>query len=109
MAVSAQSSEFGPHEGDREFSLSGTGSNDRDFNSGSFGVTGDLGWYLRDDVVAGVRQSLNYADIEGEGVSDDFWNGSTRGYMDYQFLQDRARPFVGASIWAYTVGLGYNF
>ncbi|MEP1213987.1 MAG: hypothetical protein ABJM11_09195 [Marinobacter sp.] len=164
LAVSAQSAEFGPREGDREFSLSGTGSNDRDFNSGSFGVTGDLGWYLRNDVVAGIRQSVNFADIEGEGVTDDFWNGSTRGYLDYQFLNDRARPFVGGSlggiygdgvkdsafagletglkyyvqtktyflaraeyqflfsdtddatdafqddgIWAYTVGLGYNF
>lgn len=164
LAVSAQSSQFGPDEGDREFSLSGTGSNDRDFNSGSFGVTGDLGWYLRDNVVGGVRQSVNFADIEGEGVTDDFWNGSTRGYLDYQFLNDRARPFVGGSlggiygdgvkdsafagleagikyyvqtktyflaraeyqflfsdtddaadafqddgIWAYTVGLGYNF
>ncbi|MDR5900270.1 hypothetical protein QC823_14965 [Halomonas vilamensis] len=164
MAVSAQSAEFGPREGDRELSLSGTGSNDRDFNSGTFGVTGDLGWYLQDDMVAGVRQSVNYADIEGEGVTDDFWNGSTRGYLNYQFLNDQTRPFVGASlggiygdgvndsafagleaglkyyvqtktyflaraeyqflfsdtndatdafqdegIWAYTVGLGYNF
>jgi hypothetical protein len=164
MAVAAQSNEFGPREGEREFSLSGTGSNDRDFNSGSFGVTGDLGWYLQSDVVAGIRQSINYADIEGQGVTDDFWNGSTRGYLDYQFLNNRARPFVGASlggiygdgvkdsafaglegglkyyvlaktyflaraeyqflfsdssdandafqddgIWAYTVGLGYNF
>jgi len=99
-AVSAQSAEFGPREGDREFSLSGTGSNDRDFNSGSFGVTGDLGWYLQNNVVAGVRQSLNFADIEGEGVTDDFWNGSTRGYLNYQFLEDRARPFVGASLGA---------
>ena len=164
LAVSAQSAEFGPREGDRELSLSGTGSNDRDFNSGTFGVTGDLGWYLQDNMVAGVRQSVNYADIEGEGVTDDFWNGSTRGYLNYQFLNDHARPFVGASlggiygdgvndsafagleaglkyyvltktyflaraeyqflfsdtddvtdafqddgIWAYTVGLGYNF
>jgi hypothetical protein len=164
LAVSAQSAEFGPRQGDREFSLSGTGSNDRDFNSGSFGVTGDLGWYLQDHVVAGVRQSVNYASIEGADLDDDFWNGSTRGYLDYQFLNERARPFVGASlggiygdgvkdsafagletglkyyvqaktyflaraeyqflfsdsndatdafqddgIWAYTVGLGYNF
>ncbi|AXS85392.1 hypothetical protein D0851_19390 [Marinobacter sp. Arc7-DN-1] len=98
MAASAQSPEFGPNEGDREFSLSGTGSNDRDFNSGSFGVTGDLGWYLRDNMVAGARQSINYASIEGESVKDDFWNGSTRGYFNYQFLADRARPFVGGSL-----------
>ncbi|MGM0451014.1 MAG: hypothetical protein ACQERE_09310 [Pseudomonadota bacterium] len=164
MAASAQSTGVGPSEGDGEFSLSGTGSSDRDFNSSSFGMSGDLGWYLRDEMVAGIRQSLNYADVEGEGVTDDFWNGSTRGYVNYQFLNDRARPLVGASlggiygdgvkdsafagletgikyyvrsktyflaraeyqflfsstddatdafqddgIWAYTVGLGYNF
>lgn len=98
VAVNAQSPDFGPVEGEREFSLSGTGSSDRDFNSSSIGVTGDLGWYLRDNMVAGIRQSVNYADIAGEGVTDDFWNGSTRGYLNHHFLEDRARPFIGASL-----------
>ncbi len=97
MAASAQSS-FGPDQGDREFSISGTGSSDRSFDSGSFGVTADLGWYLRDNIVAGVRQSVNYASIEGENIKDDFWNGTTRGYLNYQFDLDRARPFLGASL-----------
>ncbi|WP_339799809.1 hypothetical protein [uncultured Marinobacter sp.] len=98
MAATAQTSNFGPEQGDREFSLSGTGSSDQDFDSSSIGVSADLGWYLRDAVVAGVRQSINYADIEGEDLSNDFWNGSTRGYVNYQFLTDRARPFIGASL-----------
>lgn len=98
LAASAQSSGFGPEQGDREFSISGTGSGDRDFDSGSFGVTGDLGWYLRRNMVAGVRQSINYASIEGEDISDDFWNGSTRLYVNYQFLADRTRPFIGGSL-----------
>ncbi|HTN33037.1 MAG TPA: hypothetical protein VL091_03465, partial [Marinobacter sp.] len=98
MAASAQSSTVGPVNGDREFSLSGTGSSDRSFDSGTFGVTGDLGWYLQKNMVAGVRQSINYASIEGESIKDDFWNGSTRGYLNYQFLDDSARPFVGASL-----------
>ncbi|MDO8862064.1 hypothetical protein Q6D67_10145 [Haliea sp. E1-2-M8] len=160
----AQSSEFGSREGERELSISGTGNSDRNLDSGSFGVTGDLGWYLTDQVVAGIRQSVNYASIEGESIKDDFWNGSSRAYVNYHFLADRARPFVGGSlggiygdgindssfagleaglkyyvlpktyflgrvdyqflfsstsdasdafqdsgIWAYTVGLGYNF
>ncbi|WP_417565550.1 outer membrane beta-barrel protein [Marinobacter sp.] len=100
MAAFAQSSQFGPDEGDREFSISGTGSNDRDFNSGTFGVTGELGWYLRDTTVAGVRQSVNYASIEGTDIEDDFWNGATRGYLNYQFLDQRARPFIGGSLGA---------
>jgi len=98
MAASAQSSTVGPSQGDKEFSLSGTGSSDRNMDSGSFGVSGDLGWYLSDNLVAGVRQSINYASIEGEDIEDDFWNGSTRGYLNYQFLNDRARPFVGGSL-----------
>ena len=98
IAAYAQSLDIGPHLGDREFSISGTGSSDQEFNSGSFGVTGDLGWYLRDNLVAGVRQSVNYASIKGENIKDDFWNGSTRGYINYQFLTDRARPFLGGSL-----------
>lgn len=98
MAAVAQSPDLGPHEGDQEFSISGTGTSDRNFNSGGFGVTGDLGWYLQNHLVAGVRQSINYVSIESEDSDDDFWNGSTRGYLNYQFLADRARPFVGASL-----------
>ncbi|MCH8531879.1 MAG: hypothetical protein LAT65_13600 [Saccharospirillum sp.] len=99
MAVTAQS-EFGPREGEREFSISGTGSSDQNFNSGSFGVTGDMGWYLSSSLVLGIRQSINYASIRGESLRDDFWNGTTRGYVNYQFLEDRARPFVGGSLGA---------
>lgn len=98
MTASAQSSGFGPARGDQEFSISGTGSSDRNFDSGNFGVTGDLGWYLSEQVVAGVRQSVNYASIEGESIRDDFWNGSTRAYVNYHFLTDRARPFIGGSL-----------
>lgn len=98
LVASAQTSTYGPDRGDREFSISGTGSSDRNFDSGSFGVTGDMGWYLRDRVVGGIRQSVNYASIEGESIIDDFWNGSTRGYFNYHFLSDRARPFIGGSL-----------
>lgn len=98
LAATAMPSNFGPNLGDREFSISGTGGSDQDFNSGTFGVTGDMGWYVRDQVVVGLRQSVNYASIEGESIKDDFWNGSTRGYINYQFLADRARPLLGASL-----------
>ncbi|WP_394170369.1 hypothetical protein [Saccharospirillum alexandrii] len=98
MALSAEKLQFGPDQGEQEFSISGTGSSDQEFNSGSFGVTGDLGWYLGDSLVAGIRQSVNYASISGESITNDFWNGSTRGYVNYQFLNDRARPFVGGSL-----------
>jgi len=101
IAVSAQDTtraQFGPSIGDREFSLSGTGSSDKDFDNGTFGVTGDLGWYYSDQMVLGIRQSLNYANIKGESLKDDFWNGSTRGYLNYHFGEAHIRPFVGGSL-----------
>lgn len=113
MAALAQISNFGPAQGEREFSISGTGSSDQKFDSGTFGVAGDMGWYLQDHMVAGVRQSINYASIEGESIDDDFWNGSTRGYLNYQFLfsstSDASNAFQDDGAWAYTTGLGYNF
>ena len=98
MAASAQPSSPGTNQGDREFSISGTGNSDQSFNTGSFGVTGDLGWYLSDSMVFGIRQSINYADIRGENFRNDFWNGSTRAYLNHHFSGDRARPFIGASV-----------
>lgn len=98
MTAFAQSSQFGSPHGDQEISVSGTGSSDQSFNSGTFGVTGDIGWYLSDQTVAGIRQSINYASIEGASIEDDFWNGSTRGYLNYHFLVNRTRPFLGASL-----------
>jgi len=92
---------WGGTEGEREFSLSGTGSSDKDFDNSSFGVSADLGWYTSDKSVWGVRQSLNFADIEGKDLSNDFWNGSTRGYYDYHFFDNAHwRPFIGASLGA---------
>ena len=88
----------GPQAGDREFTLSGTGSSDKDFDSSNFRISADIGWYRSDRFVWGIRQSLNYADVEGENLSDDFFNGSTRGYLDYHFGQGAARPFVGANV-----------
>lgn len=98
MPAMAFAQTVGPEAGDREFTLSGTGSSDKDFNNSSFGLSADIGWYRTEKFVWGFRQSVNYADVEGQGLSDDFWNGSTRGYLDYHFLDGAARPFVGSSL-----------
>jgi len=85
----------GPVAGDREFSISGTGTSDKKFDNNSAGVSGDLGWYTSDKLSLGIRQSVSYA---GGDNSNDVWTGSTRGYADYNFLDGNARPFVGASL-----------
>ena len=97
--VAAQGA-FGPKKGDQEFSLAGTGASDKDFDNSSFGISADLGWWMEDNIVWGLRQSVNYADVQGADVSDDFWNGSTRGYLNYHLGTEKARPFVGGSFGA---------
>jgi hypothetical protein len=89
---------FGPRAGSQEVTLSGTGSNDRRFDNGNFGVTGSYGYFFTDGLEAGVRQSINWASVEN---ADDSFNGSTRLAVDYHFnAGGRLRPFIGANIGA---------
>ncbi len=90
----------GPVSGEREFTLAGTGTSDKDFDNSSFGISGDYGWYTNDNMVWGIRQSINYADVAGGGLSNNFWSGSTRGYVNHLFLDGAARPFIGANLGA---------
>ncbi|MFC1680842.1 outer membrane beta-barrel protein [Pseudomonadota bacterium] len=98
MPTLAFAQEVGPQAGDREFTLAGTGSGDKNFDNGNLGLSFDLGWYRSDKFVWGLRQSVNYADVKGANISDDYWNGSTRGYLDYHFGTGAARPFIGGSL-----------
>lgn len=103
VAANETSTGIGPSTGDREFSISGTGSNDASFDAGTFGIVAEHGWYLQPNMLWGIRQSVNYASIEGESLSDDYWNGATSAYLDYQFGAERVRPFVGGNL-----GLNYG-
>lgn len=107
LVAAAQTQSVGPVTGEREFTLSGTGSSDKDFDNSSIGISGDFGWYLSERTLVGVRQSINYADVEGESFKDDFWNGATRGFVDYHFGGAAWRPFLGASLGA-IYGEGVN-
>ncbi len=82
-------------EGDREFSLSGSGRSDKDFDNGNFGVSGDMGWYLTDRAVAGIRQGVGYSGVKG---ASDKWTGTTTAFIDYHLMDGPTRPFVGASL-----------
>ena len=100
LGQAAPGERFGPERGERELTLAGTGSSDRKFDNGNVGISGDVGWYLRRDTLLGIRQSVNYANIEGESLQDDFWNGASRGFGNYHFNNPewRAKPFAGASL-----------
>ncbi|MFE8071351.1 hypothetical protein QQM79_09835 [Marinobacteraceae bacterium S3BR75-40.1] len=83
-----------PKAGDGLFTISGAGSSDKDFDSGSLGLSFDLGKFMSQEVAFGIRQSVNFAD----SGDDSSWNGATRGFADYHFDLDALRPFVGASL-----------
>jgi len=97
LLSAALTAQAAPEAGDKSFSLSGTGSSDDSFDSNSFGVSGELGWYQTDHLLWGVRQSIN--GTTGDDVSDA-WNGGTRGFVNMHFGEHDVRPYVGANIGA---------
>ena len=93
--VSAPSVWAAQAAGDKSFTLSGTGASDKDFNTNTFGTTGELGWFLSDHFELGVRQSINVLALDNQ---DDHWSGATRGFADYNFGQGSIVPYLGANI-----------
>jgi hypothetical protein len=76
-----------------ELTLAGAGSSDNDFDSTQF--SGDVGLgFVLGPVVAGARQTVTYNESPFEEV-EDFWSGSTRGFLDLQLKIGPVAPFVG--------------
>jgi len=84
-----------PATGERSFTLSGNGASDENFDGNVFGVSAEIGQYYNEQLLWGIRQSINGA--AGDEVNDA-WNGSTRLFADYHFGTGKARPYVGANI-----------
>lgn len=89
-------------QGDKVLSLNGVGLSDKDFDSSTFSVSGEFGYFLTDRIEAAIRQTVGFSDFEDSGSN---WNGSTRGALDYNFDLGRFWPFVGGSI-GYVYGDG---
>jgi hypothetical protein len=85
--------EPGPVKGDWEVTLSGNGTSNNDFDNHQIGVSGSVGKFVTDNVLVGLRQSINFTDLPG----DDQTNAATRGFVDYVFDLGRFRPYVGVS------------
>ncbi len=86
-------------QGDKAFSLSGTGQNDNDFSNFIFSIEGQLGYFFTDRVEGTIQQNIDWIDVPG---SDDDWSGATRVGLNYNFDMGRLWPFVG-------VDLGYLY
>lgn len=83
-----------PGQGAWEVTVSGTGSNDRKFEDGSFEVTLDIGQYVTPEILLALRQGVTYTSL----VPGDQVTGNTRIAADYHFDLGNFQPFVGANI-----------
>ena len=84
---------YGPERGDWELLLGGTGSNDKDFDNGSIGFSGSIGYFLTDNLELSLRQNLNWADF-----GDSTYIATTRGAIDFHFEIGHVYPFIGANL-----------
>lgn len=80
-------------QGDRTFTLQGSGTSDDNIDNTILSVEASYGYLYTDSFEFGIRQGIGYIDVPG----DDMWNGSTRVYMDFNFGTDRLQPFLGAN------------
>jgi len=82
---------------DWDFTISGSGSNDKDFRTFNAAVTAGIGWFWTDQFEIGFRPSVQI----GDGGSDYLWGAFVFG--DWHFdLGNGWVPYVGAN-------LGYSF
>jgi len=95
LALPAAAQErFTPSDDEWELTFTGTGSNDKDFDNGSYGISGALGYYLTENTEFVLRQNFSYIRSDSLG-SDNIL--STRAALDYHFGDSRMRPFIGAN------------
>jgi len=77
-----------------EFTIGGSGSNDKSFNNGGFNLNGSLGWYATPNVELSLRDQFGYNDF---GTGHEYTN-QVKAAADFNFNFDRFQPFVGANI-----------
>jgi len=87
----------GPEAGDRELTLSASGNNSNNFDSGGFGIAGSLGYFLTDNTEIALRHNMIFFD--SDQVNSNY-AASTRAAIDYHFGQDPWRFFVGLNLGA---------
>jgi len=91
--VFAQQPSYGFHKGDYEFTLSGSGSSDKDLDNTVFATSFGIGYFFTDNFEAAVRQGIAFADFPG----DNGWAGSTMLAVDYHIDLERFQPLIGVS------------
>ncbi|MDY0212802.1 MAG: hypothetical protein RBR06_07330 [Desulfuromonadaceae bacterium] len=80
--------------GDKELTLSGSGTSDNDFDNTTFSADLGLGFFFNEYLEGVVRQ--NVAVVDTPGGSN--WNGATRIGVDFNFDLGIWRPYLGATV-----------
>lgn len=83
-------------EGTGEFSISGAGTSDKNFDRNIFNLNATVGSYMSSNNLVGIRQSASANNDQEE--DETAWNGSTRIFYDYHFDAYPWRPLVGLSV-----------
>jgi hypothetical protein len=91
--VFAEQPGYGFHTGDREFTLSGSGSSDHSLRRTDFATSLGLGYFFSDNFEGAIRQDIGLNDRAGSS-----WSGATTLAIDYHFkLGSVVQPLIGAS------------
>lgn len=93
MPVFANAQGF--RQGDKEFSLSGSGSSDKKFDDSTFSVSGALGYFFTDGFEAAFRQDVAFSNVAHTGND---WAATSRVAGDFNFNFGPLVPFLGGSV-----------
>lgn len=96
--VSAATS-YGPQLGSQEFTLSGSGTSNKQLNDSLGGATASYGAFIANSTELLVRQTIDYSNPSTPGVGSR-WNGTTKLALDQLLFgsTSRLRPFLGANL-----------
>lgn len=89
--------------GDKELTMSGSGSSDNEFDTTTFSTEAGFGYFFNNNLEGVVRQGVSIADRPGANG----WDASTRLAVDYHFDLQRYQPYLGANI-GYLYGKNVN-
>jgi hypothetical protein len=98
LMVHAQAEDYRYMPGNMEFTLSGSGTHDENFDGTVLSVEAGLGYFLTSSWEVFLKQGFAFADFDNG--SD--WIASTRGGLNYNFNCGRWKPLIGATVgWLY--------
>jgi len=84
----------GPHKGNWEATLTGTGLSSDDFDSSNFGMTASLGYYMSENVIFTLKQGVQLDDNDDATLAA----GRTILQAAYQWDRGKWQPYIGMNV-----------